>query len=616
MNDLIPAKSMLDLSLLAPLLDELLALHHWVSEESAKRIELHSHMAIDQASPSLRNLAHYLALREKDVRPLQQTLAHCALTSLGRSEAHVMHTLETLIRLLEHTLGRPVASLGKAPLSFDEGEELLKRHTERMFGVSRGLPAHIMVTLPTEAAAESSLIDRLVKEGVSCFRINCAHDSVDVWEAMIARIQSAESRYEHRCTVLMDLGGPKLRTGALSPQVKQLQIKHREYPVDYEAGVLLTDECTRLHEHNGDGLLLDADVFTHIDIGDQLHFIDVRGKARRIDMIQKTPAGDLIGYCKHKAVISLDTSFELHKHTGSVTGQPSAFLPTRLHTAHNAVRVFRGDEIRLCRSVQGRHPHPTARADIEIQVPEVLNRLPVGARVWFDDGKLGGTITAIESEGALITLDHAPPKGSKLARDKGINIPGVNLGLSSLSKKDLYDLDFVVSHADLVGLSYVERLQDVELLVEQLKSREAMLPIILKIETGRGLAQLPGILLNMLDRHPLGVMIARGDLAVEVGGERMAELQEELLWLCEAAHIPVVWATQVMESLIKEGKLSRPEMTDAAASARADCVMLNKGPYIVEGVRVLADILERMQAHQHKKTPQLRPLHWSESATG
>ncbi|MCG8382337.1 MAG: pyruvate kinase [Gammaproteobacteria bacterium] len=615
MSDLIPANSTLDLSSLAPLLDELSALHHWVCEEAVKRIELQSYTAIDLASPSLRNLAHYLALREKDVRPLQQTLAHCALTSLGRSEAHVMHTLETLIRLLGHTLGRSVPFLSKAPLSFDEGEELLKRHTERMFGVSRGLPAHIMVTLPTEAATESTLIDRLVQEGVSCFRINCAHDSSEVWEAMIARIQSAESRYNHHCTILMDLGGPKLRTGALSRVVKHLQIKHREYPGDDEAGLLLTGECTRLHEHNGDGLLVDTTVLTHINIGDHLHCMDARGKARRIDIIQKTPAGDLIGYCKHKAVISLDTPFELHKRTGSVTGQPSAFRPARLHAAHSAVRVFRGEEIRLCRSVQDRLPHPTARVDIEIQVPEVLNRLPIDTRIWFDDGKLGGTITAVESDAVLITLDHAPPKGGKLARDKGINIPGVNLGLSSLSKKDLYDLDFVASHADLVGLSYVEHLQDVELLIEQLKSRDAMLPIILKIETGRGLAQLPGILMNMLDRHPLGVMIARGDLAVEVGGERMAELQEELLWLCEAAHIPVVWATQVMESLIKEGKLSRPEMTDAAASARADCVMLNKGPYIVEGVRVLADILGRMQAHQHKKTPQLRPLHWSESAT-
>ena len=71
------------------------------------------------------------------------------------------------------------------------------------------------------------------------------------------------------------------------------------------------------------------------------------------------------------------------------------------------------------------------------------------------------------------------------------------------------------------------------------------------------------------------VMIARGDLAVEVGFTRLAELQEELLWLCEAAHVPVVWATQVLQSLAKTGFPTRAEVTDAAHAVRAECVMLN-----------------------------------------
>jgi len=119
---------------------------------------------------------------------------------------------------------------------------------------------------------------------------------------------------------------------------------------------------------------------------------------------------------------------------------------------------------------------------------------------------------------------------------------------------------------------------------------------------------LPEMLLGMADHHAFGVMIARGDLMVEIGGERMAELQEEILWLCEAAHVPVIWATQVLETLAKKGVLSRPEITDAAASARADCVMLNKGPHVTRAVALLADILRRMAGHQNKKSPQLRAL--------
>jgi len=79
-------------------------------------------------------------------------------------------------------------------------------------------------------------------------------------------------------------------------------------------------------------------------------------------------------------------------------------------------------------------------------------------------------------------------------------------------------------------------------------------------------------------------MIARGDLLVEIGYERLAEVQEEILWLCEAAHVPVIWATQVLEGLAQKGLPSRAEITDAAMGVRAECVMLNKGPHIIEAV--------------------------------
>ena len=104
-------------------------------------------------------------------------------------------------------------------------------------------------------------------------------------------------------------------------------------------------------------------------------------------------------------------------------------------------------------------------------------------------------------------------------------------------------------------------------------------------------------------------MIARGDLAVEVGYKRLSELQEEILWICEAAHIPVIWATQVLEKMVKTGVPSRAEITDAAMGERAECVMLNKGPYIVEAVAALAEILKAMGQHQYKKAPQLKALH-------
>jgi pyruvate kinase len=103
-------------------------------------------------------------------------------------------------------------------------------------------------------------------------------------------------------------------------------------------------------------------------------------------------------------------------------------------------------------------------------------------------------------------------------------------------------------------------------------------------------------------------MIARGDLAVECGWERLAELQEEILWLCEAAQLPVIWATEVLQQEAKRGQPSRAEITDAAMSQRADCVMLNKGTHILATIRMLDNILRRMQDHQYKKTARLRKL--------
>jgi pyruvate kinase len=178
-----------------------------------------------------------------------------------------------------------------------------------------------------------------------------------------------------------------------------------------------------------------------------------------------------------------------------------------------------------------------------------------------------------------------------------------------LTAKDRGDLDFVARHADLVGISFVRRPSDVQRLLGELSLRGAShLGIVLKIETAQAFRALPQLLLAALAAERCGVMVARGDLAVEVGFERLAEVQEEILWVCEAAHVPVIWATQVLEHLAKKGLPSRAEVTDAAMAVRAECVMLNKGPHIVEAVVFLDGVLKRMQEHQHKRRTLLRRL--------
>jgi pyruvate kinase len=124
---------------------------------------------------------------------------------------------------------------------------------------------------------------------------------------------------------------------------------------------------------------------------------------------------------------------------------------------------------------------------------------------------------------------------------------------------------------------------------------------VLKIETPLAVRNLPRLIAQAAAHHPTAVMIARGDLAVELGFARLSEIQEEILWLCEAAQTPVIWATQVLDQFVKEGVASRSETTDAAMAQRADCVMLNKGPFVAEGVLFLRDVLLRMDRHHAKK---------------
>ena len=178
---------------------------------------------------------------------------------------------------------------------------------------------------------------------------------------------------------------------------------------------------------------------------------------------------------------------------------------------------------------------------------------------------------------------------------------------------DIEALRFVAKHADIIGYSFVRTPEDICDLQERLKKLGAyQVGIDLKIETRQAFEQLPSLLLTAMQSPRVGVMIARGDLAVECGYQRLAEVQEQILWICEAAHIPVIWATQVLESLAKEGVPSRSEITDAAAGVRAECVMLNKGPFIVKAVQALDDILKRMEGHQQKSRSRSRKLRLAE----
>jgi pyruvate kinase len=347
--------------------------------------------------------------------------------------------------------------------------------------------------------------------------------------------------------------------------------------------------------------------------GDRLTLTDARDAKRTLTVVDVTDDGCWAEANKTTYVIP---GTVLVREQGKAKGNDREAPVGELSPRETAISLKQGDLLILTRDLKPGRPatHDSkgqvlTPAVIGCTIPEVFDDVRVGEAIWFDDGKIGGVIDKVEHTRLVVRVTHARLRGERLRGDKGINLPDSALRLGALTTKDLEDLSFVTKHADIVELSFANSAQDVEMLEEHMKRLGSQSPaVVLKIETRRGFENLPDMLLTAMRVPCCGVMIARGDLAVECGFERLAEVQEEILWICEAAHVPVIWATQVLETLAKEGMPSRAEITDAAMGHRAECVMLNKGPHMLSAVRVLDDILRRMQAHQTKKRAMLREL--------
>lgn len=241
--------------------------------------------------------------------------------------------------------------------------------------------------------------------------------------------------------------------------------------------------------------------------------------------------------------------------------------------------------------------------------PGLIAMLKKGERVYIDDGLIKAVVEKIKKGRVGVRIVRISSGKQQIKDGKGINFPDSVITITSLTEFDKACLPFICEHANMVGYSFVRYPSDLLELQQVLKKISLQPPhIIIKIETPEAVKNLPGLLLCGMKQKAFGVMIARGDLAVEIGFERMGEIQEEILWICEAAHVPVVWATQVLETLNKTGIATRSEITDASHAAMAECIMINKGDHTIEVIETLRDILHRIGGHHIKKRFTFRPL--------
>ncbi len=444
--------------------------------------------------PSITNLVHYLTLRRRDLRHLQDDLHDAGLSSLASAESHILRQVQTVLQRLGANL--PENDLFKTDASV--GKKLLEDRATALFGkkADAAIP-HLMVTFQTSFADDFGAVKDLLDVGMNIARINCAHDTPREWLGMISNVQKAVHKTGQPCKIYMDLAGPKIRTVILGKGSKKGRLKMVE---------------------NGPFFLVEADA----------------------DFDKKEKA-------------------------------------------------------------------------LGCTLPGVVKDLRTGDRVLFDDGLFEATVETPGEKIATLRTTRISAAEPKLKPEKGINFPDTELTVRCLTEYDKSVLPFAQKHADILGFSFVRSTADVAELQELMSKNEGKkLPLVLKIETGEAVQNLPALLVQAMAEPLFGVMIARGDLAAEIGFERMSEVQEEILWVCEAAHAPVIWATQVLETLNKSGIATRSEVSDAVRAAQAECVMLNKGKYLLTALAALRNILHRSGGHHAKKRYIFRSLQIAE----
>jgi pyruvate kinase len=571
-------------------------------------------------SASARNLLHYVALRQFDIGELQSRLAELGLSSLGRAELHVEASIAAVMRSLDALAGDLQSGSGPQDNAFSAGTVLFERNSRALLGDRPPDRAvSIMVTLPVVAADDYDFVHDLIESGMDMARVNCAHDSEPEWSAMIDNVRHASENLGKRCRVMMDLGGPKFRTGLLKAGPRVLRLRPRRDALGKTVAPRRVRCVADDEPWTGTKFAVvpvPRECIDSAEIGDVLRFRDTRGRRRKLEVVFKDRKGLVLELYK-TAYLATGQRFGL---ISRETGEQREYRFGELPPIEEPILLHIGDTLVLTRDGARGSPAVVDSDDtvlepafVSCRPVEIFDQAAEGDPVRLNDGKIEGVVETCSRERIVVRITAAKPTGSRLRSNKGVNFPGTNLDLAGITAKDREDLPFIVENAEVVALSFVRQPEDVVALQEELEQFPGKKPaIVVKIETERAFGSLPQIMLAAMRHYPAGIMIARGDLAVECGWESLAEIQEEILWMAEAAHVPVIWATQVLEAKAKKGLPTRAEITDAAMSQRADCVMLNKGPDILGAIHMLDRILRRMQRHHDKKTAKLAKLSISE----
>lgn len=553
---------------------------------------------------SYRNLYNYVNLRKLDLTPLQNSLTNVGLSSLGRSQSCILNSLNQNLYVLSKLLGREfdLSQEEKEAIDFDKARSIIMNnnkifteHTDTAF------KTRVMVTLPSEAKDSPKLIADLIKNGASVFRINTAHDDKDAWNKMASYIKEENEKQNKDAKIYVDLAGPKNRTTQIKKVFIPFKIGSKKAPFEVE---LVSDKDKaaqtksavkdRTGKQSHAVLVVSDDFFQKCKKNSQITVDDIdRKKAQKFPIVQKEER--VFIEADKKVIIYEETKLhlELSKEMDTTGLFNFQLLPQE-------IKLFKGGEIIITdQAILGESDYEFEgkrySAVTGCSNKEIFQYVKEGDEIFIDDGKIGTTVIGRNSLGLICKVFLAKDNGTVLKEEKGINFPSTDLEISAITQEDEKNFEDIVEFADIIGLSFAQTKEDIKKLQDMLLAKgKTEIGIVPKIETKMALSNLPEILAQLIQWEKFAIMIARGDLAIEVGFDNLPHTQEEIFNICEAAHVPVIYATQILEGKMKNNLPSRAEVTDAGFAQRADCVMLNKGPYVVDTVVTIKNILRNV----------------------
>lgn len=562
---------------------------------------------------SLFNMQDYLSLKKHDLRELQEMLSMLGLSSLGKSHFHLMYTIDRQLALLALLRKESFDAFSEA-VGYDEAYALMRRRAAFLKPRSSedSFSPSVMITLPSDAAQNTEFIANLSGGHIDICRINTAHDDVEVWQEMADMIAELNrtSRKENPIKIYVDLAGPKFRTGPIRQVSASFKVSWRKVQsvtlVPKSSGLETSRVQSDDRELPQKVVIVVPDAFyATLQNADTVVMEDSEQRRRQCAVLSWNP---LLCRIEVKSVLVESATRLVSLSQGHLLAET---CPVNIPMLDEHIRLYPGDRLFMTnRHMEGHGRGPTVYdAVISCLSDDFLPFVRLGDTIYIDDGAIALAVMQINDDGIVGEVLKAKPKGNVLRSEKGINFPDSDICMSALTKDDSEILEEIVPYANIIGISFAQESEDVEALKGYLNERgRSDIGIIAKIETRKAVRNLPMILIALMSQKNSGVMLARGDLAIEVGFENLSRVQEEIFNLCEAAHIPVIYATQILENLMKKNLPSRSEIIDATTAQRADCIMLNKGPFAKEAVETLHRILTTTQHLYVKNKPLLHTI--------